>query len=333
MQSEIKIDLYPEFGWMMNGEAVYAPGSIFEGDVTIKSDTPLQKATLKMLFIGAENIRPDIAAMSGVLMKQSPFFAVRTMLVGKEGPSEIAAGTHQYPFAIQFPMINYPPSYEHSMCKCSFRLVAILQVEDQPRQYCERQVNYIPYIETNPLKSHHTITTQKCSVTLPSLSYVSSDEIPISYDSSQHGLSAISVKLRRRLSYGVEGSINHIDEYVFQTETKFHEPVFGGTTYFELPEVLTPSIDYSDCMTMSYTLEISLKRSKFLGCAILLKIPITIGTMGPGIHTPTELKPYKKAKPGTPCGRNTVPSFVPRIEYEDCLPEYDECRLPDYQVV
>jgi hypothetical protein len=31
MESQVTIDLYPEFGWMMNGEAVYAPGSIFEG--------------------------------------------------------------------------------------------------------------------------------------------------------------------------------------------------------------------------------------------------------------------------------------------------------------
>jgi hypothetical protein len=29
--AELIIDLYPEFGWSINGEAVYAPGSIFEG--------------------------------------------------------------------------------------------------------------------------------------------------------------------------------------------------------------------------------------------------------------------------------------------------------------
>ncbi|KAM3579682.1 hypothetical protein VKS41_007768 [Umbelopsis sp. WA50703] len=286
-----------------------------------------------MLFIGAENLRPDVAAMSGVLLEQTPFFAVRTMLVGKDRPSEITTGTHRYPFAIQLPMVNYPPSFEHHLCKCSFRLVVVLQVENQPRRYCERQIRYIPYIETSPLKSHHTVSSQKCTITLPSLSYVPSDNIPISYDSSQHALLAISIKLCRRLSYGIAGTINHMDEFVYQTDTKFHEPVFSGITYFTLPENLTPSIDYSDFMSMSYTLEISVKRNKLLGTAVHLKVPITIGTMGPGIRTPTELKTYRMAKPGTPSTRNTTPAFVPRIEYEDCLPEYDDCRLPTYQAV
>jgi hypothetical protein len=293
--------------------------TILTGDVTVKTDTTLPGATLKMLFIGAENLRPDVAAMSGMFLEQTPFFAVRTMLVGKDRPSEITTGTHRYPFAIQLPMVNYPPSFEHHLCKCSFRLVAVLQVENQPRRYCERQIRYIPYIETSPLKSHHTVTSQKCTITLPSLSYVPSDNIPISYDSSQHALSAISVKLCRRLSYGMAGTINRMDEFVYQTDT--------------LPDNLTPSIDYSDFMSMSYTLEISVKRNKLLGTAVHLKVPITIGTMGPGIRTPTELKTYRVAQPGTPSTRNTTPAFVPRIEYEDCLPEYDDCRLPTYQAV
>jgi hypothetical protein len=129
------------------------------------------------------------------------------------------------------------------------------------------------------------------------------------------------------------GTINRMDEFVYQTDTKFHEPVFSGITYFTLPDNLTPSIDYSDFMSMSYTLEISVKRNKLLGTAVHLKVPITIGTMGPGIRTPTELKTYRVAQPGTPSTRNTTPAFVPRIEYEDCLPEYDDCRLPTYQAV
>lgn len=32
---ELSIDLLPEFGWRINGEPVYSPGSIFEGNYTI----------------------------------------------------------------------------------------------------------------------------------------------------------------------------------------------------------------------------------------------------------------------------------------------------------
>lgn len=286
---------------------------------------------MKVLFIGTEKLRPDVAAISGVMLEQRPFFAVRSVLHGKDRPTDLEAGEHQLQFAIQMPMINYPPSFVHSMCSCTFRLIAILESESQRRKYFERDIRYVPYIETCPLKTQHTVTSQSCTVALPSLSYLPSDNIPLSYESKSTPLASITVKIRRRLTYGDDGIEDSFDEVVCQEETKLNVPTYRGTTFVSIPESTIPTIDYSSWMSITYTMEVTIKRAKLLGTAAHFTIPFTVGTMGPGIRSPTELKPYSESKETTCAVRQTTPCFVQRIEYEDCLPEYAGYKLPLYQ--
>jgi hypothetical protein len=307
---------------------------VYPGSVNVKTTIPLSKASVKVLFIGAEKLRPDVAAISGMLLEQRPFFAVRSVLYGKDQPAELDAGEHQFEFTIQLPMVNYPPSFEHPMCSCTFTLIAILESENQRRKYFERPVRYIPYIETSPLKNHYTLSSQQCMVALPSISYLPSDIIPITYSSGTNPLVSLTVKLRRRLTYGDEEIENSFDEVVCREETRFNVTTYSGTTYLSLPESTIPTIDYSNRMSMTYILDVTLKRTKLLGTAAHFTIPLTIGTMGPGIRTPADLKSYSKTKGGdtsTISAHHHSPCFVQRIEYEDCLPEYAGYKLPQYQ--
>ncbi|KAG2172975.1 hypothetical protein INT44_004716 [Umbelopsis vinacea] len=332
MNSPVKlsIDLLPEFGWRINGEPVYSPGSIFEGSVKVDTATNIPQATIKILFVGTEKLRPDVAAISGVMLEQRPIFAVRSILFGKEGPQDIPSGKQQYHFAIQLPMVNYPPTFVHSMCSCSFRLIAVLESNSTQRVYSEQSIRYIPYIETSPLKDTYALTAHGSSISVPSLSYLQSDTIPIHYESKNSPVTSVTVKLRRRLTYGDDGVEDHLDETLASEEIKLTNTL-NGTVYFNLPESIIPTIDYSSWMSMTYSLEVTVRRQKRMGTAAHFMVPLTIGTMGPGIRTPSDLKPYNQFKEAADTSRRVVPCFVQRIEYEDCLPEYASYKLPNYQ--
>ncbi|KAH8549011.1 hypothetical protein BGW37DRAFT_162255 [Umbelopsis sp. PMI_123] len=328
------IELRPEFGWRINGETVYSPGSIFEGTVKVNTSITIPKVTIKILFIGTERLRPDIAAISGVMLEHRPIFAVRSVLFGKEQAQDIQIGDHQYPFAIQLPMVNYPPSFVHQMCSCSFRLIAIMESCNNHRKYSEQSIRYIPYIETSPLKNTYTLNAHGGTISIPSLSYLQADTIPIRYQSKNSPIVSVSVRLRRRLSYGDDGVEDHLVETLSQDETKLTTmDTYNGIMYFNLPESIIPTIDYSSWMSITYTLEVTIKRQKILGPAAHFTVPLTIGTMGPGIRTPSDLKPYTQSQHEENSGRRVVPCFVQRIEYEDCLPEYASYKLPNYQTI
>jgi hypothetical protein len=267
------------------------------------------------------------------MLEQRPIFAVRSVLFGKEGPQDVSTGEHQYHFAIQLPMVNYPPTFVHSMCSCSFRLIAVLESDSMKRMYSEESIRYIPYIETSPLKDTYTLAAHGSSISVPSLSCLQADTIPIRYESKSSPVTSVTVKLRRRLSYGDDGVEDYLDETLAQEEIKLtNTNTFNGTVYFHLPESIIPTIDYSSWMSMTYSLEVTVKRQKLMGTAAHFMVPLTIGTMGPGIRTPSDLKPYSLSKEDDAnSGRRVVPSFVQRIEYEDCLPEYASYKLPHYQ--
>jgi hypothetical protein len=303
------------------------------GSVKVKTEKNIPQATIKILFVGSERLRPDVAAISGIMLEQRPIFAVRSILFGKEGPQDIPIGEHQYHFAVQLPMVNYPPTFVHSMCSCSFRLIAVLESESTQRLYSEQSIRYIPYIETSPLKDTYTLTAHGSSMSVPSLSYLQADTIPIRFESKSSPVTSVSVKFRRRLSYGDDGVEDHLNETLAHEETKLtNTNTFDGTVYFKLPESIIPTIDYSSWMTMTYSLEVTVKRQKLMSTAAHYTVPLTIGTMGPGIRTPSDLKPYNQSKEDDDnSGRRVVPCFVQRIEYEDCLPEYASYKLPLYQ--
>jgi hypothetical protein len=106
-----------------------------------------------------------------------------------------------------------------------------------------------------------------------------------------------------------------------------------------IPVETTPSFSYSPIFSIGYQLQISIKQKKIWSALLELPdIPITIGTLGYGIRSSQELKVYSAFKSVFDQGQDNtdtlpVPRYLQVVEYEDCLPPYEDQRLPLYEHV
>ncbi|KAK4512975.1 uncharacterized protein ATC70_003686 [Mucor velutinosus] len=133
------------------------PGSIFEGVVKLKLDTPLAAQHLKLVFKGAERIHSDTIGKANK-KRGERLFAIRTILWGKPSCQNnlwplIESGEHVFPFMCEIPMVNYPPTFRHHLASCEFELLASLERPAlRPFQTVPYQVRYEPFIESKSIK-------------------------------------------------------------------------------------------------------------------------------------------------------------------------------------
>ncbi|KAL0137300.1 hypothetical protein V8B55DRAFT_1527171 [Mucor lusitanicus] len=135
------------------------PGSIFEGVVKLKLDTPLAAQHLKLVFKGAERIHSDTTIGKTNNKKRGErLFAIRTILWGKASCQNDAwplmeSGEHVFPFMCEIPMVNYPPTFRHHLASCEFELLASLERPAlRPFQTVPHQIRYEPFIESKSIK-------------------------------------------------------------------------------------------------------------------------------------------------------------------------------------
>ncbi|KAI8065398.1 uncharacterized protein B0P05DRAFT_580936 [Gilbertella persicaria] len=135
------------------------PGSIFEGTVNIKLETPIAAQYLKLVFKGAEKIHSDVIGKEHK-RKGERLFAIRTVLWGIPDDNEIQTqwpiiepGEHQFPFMCEMPMVNYPPTFRHHLASCEFELVACLERPGiRPFQTTPYYLRYEPFLSSSQSK-------------------------------------------------------------------------------------------------------------------------------------------------------------------------------------
>ncbi|KAG1170631.1 hypothetical protein G6F70_002094 [Rhizopus microsporus] len=174
---DIHIELLPEFGFTVQNEPVYGPGSVFQGIVHLKlKEVPVAADKIILTFRGAENAT---AIHNGSYFIQSLWQRTRKDCL-------LAETEYHFPFTIQMSVTQFPPSLEHKLYQSKFILTAklIRSAFTLPTMMTQKEINYMPFIETSLLKKP-VITTKNnntkpfVTVKLHSLEYVPGDTIPI----------------------------------------------------------------------------------------------------------------------------------------------------------
>lgn len=361
----ISIELLPEFGFTVQDEPVYGPGSVFQGIVHLKmKESPVAADRIVLTFRGAEHataIHDGIKFL--VPLIKNPFFGMQQTLWQRTRDDCLLTESHyQFPFTIQMPMIQFPPSMDHALYQCKFDLSAklIRTTFTLPTVLTQRTISYMPFIETSLLKQpnieegyHNGLYA---SAQLHSLAYVPGDSIPITIVTSRR-----HVNKKRKAEEDQPAEVNSIllelcekvelvqsravsitrvvASTLYKANSKGHnysmtKTINGSGAEYQvalpLPVDLTPSINYSKVVRVSYTLRIKIKSSQcslmgsLFNSVVDMELPLKIGTLGYGIRASQDLQVYY-------VDTESSPRFLRSLEYEESLPLYESSRLPSYQ--
>ncbi|CAO3652728.1 unnamed protein product [Mucor fragilis] len=361
----ISIELLPEFGFTVQDEPVYGPGSVFQGIVHLRmKESPVAADRIVLTFRGAEHataVHDGIKFL--VPLIKNPFFGMQQTLWQRTRDDCLLTESHyQFPFTIQMPMIQFPPSMDHALYQCKFDLSAklIRTTFTLPTVLTQRTISYMPFIETSLLKQpnieegyHNGLYA---SAQLHSLAYVPGDSIPITVVTSRRHASkkkktdedqpaevnSILLELCEKVELVQSRAVSItrvVASTLYKTNSKGHKYSMtktrngGGAEYqvaLPLPVDLTPSINYSKVVRVSYTLRIKIKSSQcalmgtFFNSVVDMELPLKIGTLGYGIRASQDLQVYY-------VDTENSPRFLRSLEYEESLPLYESSRLPSYQ--
>ncbi|RCH84823.1 hypothetical protein CU097_008433 [Rhizopus azygosporus] len=356
---DIHIELLPEFGFTVQNEPVYGPGSVFQGIVHLKlKEVPVAADKIILTFRGAENAT---AIHNGtyfiVPLLKNTFFGMQQSLWQRTREDCLLTETeYHFPFTIQMPMTQFPPSLEHKLYQCKFILTAklIRSTFTLPTVMAQKEINYMPFIETSLLKKP-VITTKNntklfVTVKLHSLEYVPGDTIPITitcYSSPACGPFFLqSNKAKRDQPAAVSSVLIELCETVglvhrqaLSTKRIVASHLYRtcqitaaciGSEYhvqLTLPIHLTPTINYSRIIKISYTLSVKVKSrlGPFHSSTTNVDLPLKIGTLGYGIRASQDLQVCYVESP------SNSPRFLRSLQYEEALPLYEPVRLPSYQ--
>ncbi|CAO3594813.1 unnamed protein product [Absidia cylindrospora] len=361
----LSIHLRPEFGWSIRGQPVFGPSSVFQGQVELQLTQPLLVDRIRLVFQCQECLMPYEVTPGVIRAKHSTLFGVQLSLwKSKDGHQILDAGTYKYPFTIQMPSVQFPPSIVDELYKCTYTLIAVAESYRQ-QQYKtlfikEQEMLYMPFVETMLLKQPLTTTQQqsdlKVTTKLHSLDYVPGDSIlgsltaysTTSSSSSSSSISKkqleVSLKLYKTTTSLVFIDVPAVTQLVASTLVKV-SPVYCGNegssaTYstpldLDLPDTLVPTFTYSPVASVTYRLKLSVKRKGPLSMwaqEVTQDWPLTIGTLGAGVRSSQGLMIYS-ALADVPDSEQYRPKFMKAVEYEDALPLYEPDRLPDYQAL
>ncbi|SAM01197.1 hypothetical protein [Absidia glauca] len=358
----LSIHLLPEFGWSLRDRPVFGPGSVFQGHVELHLQQPLVMDRLRLVFQGQECLVPFDVTPGVVRAKSVPLFGIQqTLWDSKDGLQSLDAGTYKYPFTIQMPMVQYPPSTCQDSYKCTFNLIAVAESQHQSKYTTliikELEMLYMPFVETRLMKKRLVSTQQQSDLQvttkLHSLDYVPGDTIlgsltvttlPTSSPSSKKSLD-VSLKLYRTVTNLYFDDVPAITQVVASTSTKL-SPVECGkgtpTVYsssaleLDIPDDLVPTFTYSKLASVTYRLALSVKRKGPLAMwaqEVAIDWPLTIGTLGAGVRSSSDLMIYSALDSTVDSSQQLRPRFMKAVEYEDALPLYEPSRLPAYQVL
>ena len=326
-------------------------------------ETPVAADRIVIGFRGAENptaFHDGVKFLTPLL--KNPFFSMQQTLWQRTRDDCLLSEDHyQFPFTIQMPMIQFPPSMDHALYQCKFDLVAklIRTTFTLPTVMSQKTINYMPFIETSSLKQP-TIkekfdTGLDVSAQLHSLDYVPGDSIPITITTSRRysrnkikqdqpaEINSISLELCETVTLLQNRAVSAtrvVASHVYKPSTKGHKYALVKTkngrgaehqVNLPVPVHLTPTIDYSRTVKVAYTLKIKVKGNpstfvvgSLLNSKVDMEFPMKIGTLGYGIRASQDLRLYYFDS------ENSFPRFLRSLEYEESLPLYDANKLPTY---
>lgn len=265
---------------------------------------------------------------------------------------------YSFPFTIQMPMVQFPPSIDHTVYRCTFQLIAIVDTPSlgtTPIFKTDIPVVCMPFVETSLLKTPLVLSAQKgelsARVRLGAQDFVPGETIPLSLHvgskKSSSSLQYVTVNLKLIVTVSViafDDVADQIKPVATATQKLLLLPSTqgGGSSCdadltLKLPNDITPSYDYGKLVKISYTLQVTVEQKGPMGgiwnyIVGMDRINITIGTLGYGIRTSNELRNYSDfdtSSSDKPSGM-PLPKFMKAIEYEDALPLYDSSKLPEY---
>ncbi|KAG1471163.1 hypothetical protein G6F56_002282 [Rhizopus delemar] len=346
-----EISLLPEFGWSILNEPVYGPGSVFQGFVKMKANQEiLDKSNRLRIIFHASETTHSISQLAPVYRNQ--LFGTQKVL-WKRGQKTIEAGTEvSFPFIIQLPMIQFPPSSKiTSMTRLwsyqtRFMLSAFLDSSDDEQVLLrfDRTLLYRPFIETKMAKDPLLISSKGIKACLTAMDYLPGDKIcaKLSFDGrlpESVRVQISQIQTWKRLS-GVDGERHLGKEKVYcsllseTAEVKIQSKTVD--VLLEIPLETVPSFSYSPVFTIGYQLRIIVNHKSLWSPSVVLpEIPLNIGTLAYDIQSSRDVKLYSDFR--SVFGEESsldilpVPCFLNVIEYEDSLPVYEESRLPSYE--
>ncbi|CAO3598481.1 unnamed protein product [Absidia cylindrospora] len=200
--SNFSIEILPQY-LTDNGNLICYPGSVFEGLVKLTLAEPIVFQRLKIVFKATERVNYDAMGWEKIRNDDGRLFAVRTTLLGRHmqhsgdtnNNTVLQAGEHIFSFAIELPLVNYPPSIDHHLVGTTFTLVASIERGTGVNGHIFRSTPYLvcfrPALQTRVNKvlpsslsassEHVAPLTQRimAKLSLPSLEYNLFDTIKI----------------------------------------------------------------------------------------------------------------------------------------------------------
>ncbi|KAG0164820.1 hypothetical protein DFQ28_009562 [Apophysomyces sp. BC1034] len=350
----LTIELSPEFGWPGNNGRVYGPGTVFQGHIHVCIRRPVRAHRLRLVFQGTEAMQPYDVGPGVVRARQAQLFGIQHVLWENNTPV-CEPSNQSFPFTIQMPLVQYPPTIDHELYRCTFKLSAYLDPSLEHKAIpimMQRPVAYIPLIETRLLKTPHNACVKKgrmaVTAMIQSLEYTPGETIQtVLHIASKVPVSGISIKLYQvaRLLLDERPTITKmVAEKSYKAPSLSLDDTYNGyhTLQLSLPLGLAPSFDYSRIIDMSYKLRIKISKKSLVPwmSRITFDYPITIGTLAHGIRNGSDLQLYTAMQDvgdGASIISNhsdsdlPLPRFLRLIEYEDALPLYESTRLPSYE--
>ncbi|KAL9549451.1 hypothetical protein MBANPS3_005200 [Mucor bainieri] len=362
------IELLPEFGWSVKGIPVYGPGSVFQGFVKLNiKSLDLVVERIRLAFYAVETIPPFELSPGVLRTTKRTLFSVQQVLWNSQQQT-LKLDTdadYSFPFTIQMPMVQFPPSMDHSFYRCSFQLIAFVDTPSSIAKLTEPihtdvPIICMPYVETSVLKSPLSLVSSKAHLVakakMSAHDFIPNESVTVRLDVTSNKPAPSSGSLQYITAHLKLVQTLHIlafDDLNDQTTTVAKashkllmiESLGGKGTYcqaeldLKLPADLTPSYDYGNLVQVSYALQISIEQKGPMGGiwnynVNMEDVPVTIGTLGYGIRSSSELKIYSMFESGSSSSSKPMPlpKFMKAIEYEDALPLYDATRLPDYEL-
>ncbi|KAI7870220.1 hypothetical protein BDF14DRAFT_1775950 [Spinellus fusiger] len=346
------------------GKALCYPGAIIHGTVEITLAEPLKAQSLKLVFKAAERLNYDVLGWNSN-ESDGKLFGVKTILWGlahnSESPESVwptmEAGHFTFPFICELPLINYPPSFNHSLIACTFSLVASIERPNK-RSFSTTPyfLQYHPMIETCPMKTYQPYqqivdltSSSTARISLPSLSYniLDSKSVPVKVDLLSTHLSnrfpmathlIITLKRFMKISRGnfyrnETVLISEVERRIDTTikQLLIHLPLISENTNLKT----TATLNYSRYLSLTYKISIGVKyrHAPFVSTKKLLcVIPIQLGTLPTGCQAPSEMMVFTEPRVSQDTTVLTRPKFIKssRLERDSQLPVYDEKKPPSY---
>ncbi|KAI7871805.1 hypothetical protein BDF14DRAFT_1878143 [Spinellus fusiger] len=350
--NKMRILISSESNSNANKELVYTAGSIIEGSIIIDLVTPIYLEQLRLTFHASEST--NVLRRSDKTIKNS-LFAIQHTLWKTDDNLPLKKSQYIFPFVIQFPASQFPPSIDHTAYWCNYNLVAHADCSKNHISYISRvekkRILYMPSITIPEYES----SISKCGssaeifmdVLINPTQLIPGNMIPIRLQttSKNNKRMNLSIELLQLVTLKT-GDVSPVKEIVDVKHCVISAGDKDTEVKFVLPSNLAPTFESGSLAAITYLLKINGYYKRY-GMAVKssmvsLDIPIHVITDNYGMAPPEknfeyiDINSQENEKvvsyhtPEIPSETHALPNFLSIAEYEYSLPCYTPERLPEY---